>query len=328
MATLRLIASTFLNSAVYGALLLVPAGTVLWWRAWVVLGAVFTGILATRLWVLRDDSGLLAERRKPPMQRGQPLADKLLVVAFVTVFPAYLVFIPLDVFRLHLIAKPGVLVSSLGLLLFAAGLCLISFAFRENTFAAAIVKHQSDRGQTVIDSGVYSVVRHPLFGGRARDRRRRTMAAVVRGRDRFDCSDRRRGNTSRGRGNVSQSAAARLRRVYETGSKSTRPARLVEWPARTRSGSSRPGSPGCQLLHGPKSATSCRPARVLTGLRPPSVYPVCSPTISVFGAPSTARRTHVLERAIAVASIYQLRVRVSSYVSPARTAGHSPEMML
>jgi protein-S-isoprenylcysteine O-methyltransferase Ste14 len=42
---------------------------------------------------------------------------------------------------------------------------VIALAFRENTFAVSIVKHQGDRGHVVIDSGVYSVVRHPLYSG-------------------------------------------------------------------------------------------------------------------------------------------------------------------
>jgi protein-S-isoprenylcysteine O-methyltransferase Ste14 len=61
--------------------------------------------------------------------------------------------------------RPSSVVSSLGLALSAAGWIVITFAFRENAFAAAIVKHQEDRLQTVVDSGVYRFVRHPLYAG-------------------------------------------------------------------------------------------------------------------------------------------------------------------
>jgi protein-S-isoprenylcysteine O-methyltransferase Ste14 len=161
----RLIASALLNTTVYGLLLFVPAGTVHWWRAWALLGVVFVGMIATRLWIFRDERDLLAERSKPPMQRGQPLVDKLLVIAFLIIFPAYLAFIPIDVFRLHLMARPAGLIPPLGLLLVVAGVCIVALAFRENTFAVSIVKHQGERGHAVIDSGVYSVVRHPLYSG-------------------------------------------------------------------------------------------------------------------------------------------------------------------
>jgi len=161
----QLVVSTFLKVAVYGLLLFIPAWTLHWWRGWILLAFIFAGMIVTRLWVFRDNAGLLEERRKSPMQQGQPFADKLLVVGFLVVFPAYIMFIPLDVFRFHLFGKPGALVSALGLILVAAGWWIISLAFRENEFAAAIVKHQEERQQTVIDSGVYRVVRHPLDSG-------------------------------------------------------------------------------------------------------------------------------------------------------------------
>jgi protein-S-isoprenylcysteine O-methyltransferase Ste14 len=164
-STMPMLLRTLFAVAVYGLLLFVPAWTLDWWRAWVLLALIFTGMIATRLWAFGPDDTLLAERRKPPLQEGQPLADKLLVVGFVVVFPAYIAFIPLDVFRLHLLGKPPMFASSLGVALAIAGWWIISLAFRENAFAVAIVKPQEERGQTVVQTGVYSVVRHPLYSG-------------------------------------------------------------------------------------------------------------------------------------------------------------------
>jgi protein-S-isoprenylcysteine O-methyltransferase Ste14 len=76
-----------------------------------------------------------------------------------------LVFTPLDVFRFHLMRKPGTLVSSFGLILFVAGWWIMTLALTENAFAAPVVKHQQERGQRVIESGVYGVVRHPMYAG-------------------------------------------------------------------------------------------------------------------------------------------------------------------
>jgi protein-S-isoprenylcysteine O-methyltransferase Ste14 len=41
----------------------------------------------------------------------------------------------------------------------------MSLALKENAFAAPVVKHQEERNQTVVDRGVYSVVRHPMYAG-------------------------------------------------------------------------------------------------------------------------------------------------------------------
>jgi protein-S-isoprenylcysteine O-methyltransferase Ste14 len=80
-------------------------------------------------------------------------------------FYGVLLLIPPDVFRLHLLGKPGMLVSSLGLALFIAGWMLMTLAMKENAFAALVVRHQEERQQRVIDTGVYHLVRHPMYAG-------------------------------------------------------------------------------------------------------------------------------------------------------------------
>jgi protein-S-isoprenylcysteine O-methyltransferase Ste14 len=89
------------------------------------------------------------------------------LVLFLATFFGLIVSIPLDVFRFHLMGKPGTLVSSLGLALLIAGWWIAYLGLRENAFAALAVKHQEERRQTVIDTGVYSIVRHPMYAGGA-----------------------------------------------------------------------------------------------------------------------------------------------------------------
>jgi protein-S-isoprenylcysteine O-methyltransferase Ste14 len=165
MFIFRLIVGVILNLAIFGGLLFVPAGTLEWWRAWVFLGVVFVATVATMLTIFPSREDLLEERFKPPIQKGQPLADKIVLLLLLTTFCGLVAFIPLDVFRFHLMRKPGALVSSFGLVLFVAGWVMISLAFRENTFAAPVVKYQEERRQTVVDTGVYGVVRHPMYSG-------------------------------------------------------------------------------------------------------------------------------------------------------------------
>jgi protein-S-isoprenylcysteine O-methyltransferase Ste14 len=161
----RLIFGIIINSVIFGALLFLPAGTFDWWRAWVFIGVVFVGTAVTMVTVFRDREDLLNERLKPPVQKGQPLADKVLVLLLLASFFSFIVLISLDVFRFHLLGKPGGVVSSLGLALLIAGWVIISLSFRENAFAAPVVKHQEERQQKVIDTGVYGVVRHPMYAG-------------------------------------------------------------------------------------------------------------------------------------------------------------------
>jgi len=102
----RLIVGVIVNMAIFGGLLFLPAGTFDWWRAWTFLCVVFIGTVATMVRVFASNEGLLDERLKPPIQKGQPLADKILVIPLIAAFFRLILFIPLDVFRLHLMSKP------------------------------------------------------------------------------------------------------------------------------------------------------------------------------------------------------------------------------
>jgi protein-S-isoprenylcysteine O-methyltransferase Ste14 len=155
------------TTAGFAVLFFLPAGTFRWWRAWVVLGIVLVGTIVSTLAVMRVNPDVLTERTKPVLQKGQPFADKVLVLLLLVSFTAVIVLVPLDVFRLHLLGGPGRIVSSLGLVLFLAGWWIITLALRANAFAAPVVKHMEERGQTVVDRGVYAVVRHPMYAGAA-----------------------------------------------------------------------------------------------------------------------------------------------------------------
>ncbi|MGA2138523.1 MAG: isoprenylcysteine carboxylmethyltransferase family protein [Verrucomicrobiia bacterium] len=161
----KLIAGVVYNTALFAVLLLVPAHTCDWWRAWVFIGTIFAGTAATLAGLCSRHQDLLRERFKPLLQKGQPLADKILVVLFVVSYGAVTLFVPHDVFEFHLMTKPGPFVSSCGLVLVIAGWALVALAFRENTFAAPVVKLQEDRQHAVVDTGVYAVVRHPMYAG-------------------------------------------------------------------------------------------------------------------------------------------------------------------
>lgn len=151
--------------AIYGGLLFLPAGTLDWWRAWVFLSVIAIATVVTLILVFRNNQDLLNERFKPPVQEGQPLADKILVVVLVLLYCGVILLISFDVFRFHWLAKPGAITAMLGLLVFLAGWIIITLSFQANTFAIPVVKVQTERHQTVIDSGVYGVVRHPMYAG-------------------------------------------------------------------------------------------------------------------------------------------------------------------
>ena len=152
-----------LQTLVFAALLFLPAWTLRWWQGWVyILLSLLVGLVGM-VWLNATNPGLLRERMKPLAQPDQPVADKRATFIFVSLSLLWFVFIPLDVFHLHLLPPPPSWLRWTGLGLWAVSMWLIYLTFRANSFAAPVVKLQKDRQQTVIDSGPYAIVRHPLY---------------------------------------------------------------------------------------------------------------------------------------------------------------------
>jgi len=161
----KLIAGVVFNVALYALLLFAPAGTLRWWRAWVFLGVTVAVMAVAIFSLLPDSADLFSQRAKGIIQRGQPLWDRILVVLLVISYVGQIVFIPLDVFRFHLLSKPGEVVSLLGLALYVMGWWIMTLVMKVNPFAVPVVKSQQERHQRVVDTGVYAVVRHPMYSG-------------------------------------------------------------------------------------------------------------------------------------------------------------------
>jgi protein-S-isoprenylcysteine O-methyltransferase Ste14 len=159
----RLLLQNLIWIVAMGALLFAPAGTLRWPAAWVFLATMAILGVSGGLWLAKTDPALLAERMRPMMQRDQPAADKKFMLAFGLTALIWFVVIGLDQ-RLHSSRVP-VTLQALGLAMLLCSIVLIMWVMRENSFAAPVVKVQTERGQHVISSGPYAWVRHPMYSG-------------------------------------------------------------------------------------------------------------------------------------------------------------------
>lgn len=147
-----------------GAALFVPAGTLNWRAGWIFMVEMLLSSAASIAWLAKYDPGLLKERVGSPVQKGQPLWDKVLVPVMLLTWYGWLVLMALDVKRWHLSDAPP-WVTYTGALLIPLGVLAVLRTFRENSFAAPVVRIQGERGQRVIDTGPYALVRHPMYAG-------------------------------------------------------------------------------------------------------------------------------------------------------------------
>ena len=150
-------------SLVLGILLLfLPAGTLAWPQGWIFLALFFGCSQATGLWLLRRDPALLAERMKSPFSTDQKLRDRVVIGAILLGMCLWLVFMALDARRFGWSHVPS-WVEAIGAALILGAFYAWTGVLRENTFATVAVRLQAERGQTVISTGPYAVVRHPMY---------------------------------------------------------------------------------------------------------------------------------------------------------------------
>ena len=149
-----------------GVLLFLSAGTLRWWRAWVLLAVLLAERVATAVAVYRVNPDSLRDRAKPPFHPDQPWADRLLLFGVImTGFVCLPIVAGIDVTRWHILPRPVPLIGSFGLFLFAIGWAIKGIALRANAFATSVVRLQRERAHAVADTGVYGIVRHPFYAG-------------------------------------------------------------------------------------------------------------------------------------------------------------------
>ena len=153
-----------LRSSLFGilalaALLFVPAGTLDYWQAWLFMAVFVCASGATGIYLAIHDPKLL-ERRMHVGPRAEKEPAQKIIMAFAMIgFVAMLVFPALD----HRFGWSPVLasVSLLGDALIALGFLFTFFVLRENSYGASTI--QIAEGQTVISTGPYALVRHPMY---------------------------------------------------------------------------------------------------------------------------------------------------------------------
>ncbi|WP_084518423.1 isoprenylcysteine carboxylmethyltransferase family protein [Bradyrhizobium sp. th.b2] len=142
-----------------GILLFLAAGTMRWAGAWVLLLEITIGGLITEAWLAKHDPALLAERRT---SRGQAGWDRIITTIMPLLWLTWLPLMALDAVRYQTSFVPGWLQCA-GAVMIAASFYIVYRTYRENSYAAPVVKIQRERGHAAVTTGPYAYVRHPIY---------------------------------------------------------------------------------------------------------------------------------------------------------------------
>lgn len=145
----------------FGVLLFVPAGTLRYWQAWVFLAVFTIASLCSAVYLFRKNPAVVERRmRAGPKAETRPV-QKVVTSAISILFIAVLVFSALD-HRFGWSPVPPA-ISLIGDALVAIGLGIAIFAVSQNSYAAANIAVEET--QTVTTTGLYGIVRHPMYMG-------------------------------------------------------------------------------------------------------------------------------------------------------------------
>ena len=150
------ISKFILGVIVIGILIFLPAGTFQYWNAWLFIGILFIPMFFTGMVMMFKNPTLLKKRlNAKEKQTEQNLVIKLSGLMFILGF----VTAGLN-FQWKWVMMPD-WISWIAAVVFLFSYVLYAEVLRENTYLSRTVEIQ--QGQRVIDTGLYGIVRHPMY---------------------------------------------------------------------------------------------------------------------------------------------------------------------
>ncbi|MDT5127240.1 MAG: hypothetical protein QOG79_5758 [Mycobacterium sp.] len=155
------LASGLFGVAFFVVLLFWPAGTLNYWQAWVFIAVFIVATLVPSVYLAMKDPAALQRRMKAGPIAETRTIQKLVITGTIVAVVAVLVVSALDHrFGWSHVPTPVVV---LGNVLVGIGLGFTQLVVIQNSYAAATITVEAD--QKVVSTGVYGLVRHPMYVG-------------------------------------------------------------------------------------------------------------------------------------------------------------------
>ena len=138
------------------ALLFIPAGTINFWNAWVFIGVLFVPMFIAGIVMMIKNPELLKQRLDAKEKESE---QKLVILGSGIMFLSGFIVAGLN-YKYQWFILPNVVVI-IASIIFIISYILYAEVLRENTYLSRTIKVQEN--QKVIDSGLYGIVRHPMY---------------------------------------------------------------------------------------------------------------------------------------------------------------------
>jgi protein-S-isoprenylcysteine O-methyltransferase Ste14 len=142
--------------ALVALMLFMPAGDFVYPNAWLFMALLFVPMLILGVWLYVANPALLASRLKNKEQR---MEQKHVVALSGIIFISVFVLCGLD-YRYDWSQVPRWIICVASVLLLV-GYAMYAEVMRENAYLSRTIEVQE--GQQLIDTGMYAVVRHPMY---------------------------------------------------------------------------------------------------------------------------------------------------------------------
>ena len=158
-----LIGQTVTLFVLFALALFLPTGTLAWLNGWIYIVLFFGFFVGINIWLFKHNPGLLQERMS--LGRSDQKGWDKVIFPLLLILPfAWLVFISFDAVRLHW-SPVSIWLQVIGTVILLCSFYLFFLTFRENSYLSTVVRIQEDRGHTVVSTGPYHYVRHPMYAG-------------------------------------------------------------------------------------------------------------------------------------------------------------------
>jgi protein-S-isoprenylcysteine O-methyltransferase Ste14 len=160
-ALLKMLGLGLVELVVFGLVLFGLAGTFDYWQAWAFLAVFALSTWLPSMYLLRTNPDALQRRKHAGPVAETRAVQKLLIAGWYSSLAAMVLVSGLD-HRFGWSSVPAA-ISVAGDVLVAVGLGVTSLVVIQNSFAASTVRVESD--QKLVDTGLYGLVRHPMYTG-------------------------------------------------------------------------------------------------------------------------------------------------------------------